>query len=265
MNNEPNSPGPRVRGAFTLIELLVAITIIALLIGILLPSLSRARMNADASRCLANLNGQGKAFAMWSNENDDRMPKTKKNPTKPGDITGMLKSYISSEWGTGVWECPSHGGVREFGYTSSYGYNWQWMISAGPDYPHTGWNGFTNRGIKIASIKSAAQKIAMIDIAVPEDNWYLWSYVQRPGDMTSGSSGGGPGGGGGPPGGGPPGSGGPGGGGSSGSSSKINGFGVPGYRHFDNANALWADGHADPIDSDVYEEDNENHYWNPTY
>jgi len=57
--------------AFTLIELLVVVAIIALLISILLPSLGRARQQSLATRCLANLSSIGKGLVVYQTDNDN--------------------------------------------------------------------------------------------------------------------------------------------------------------------------------------------------
>ena len=77
--NEPSVQGPD-RGAlerrlgFTLIELLVVVSIIALLIGILLPTLSEARRQAGIVACVATIRSNAQGTASFTADNQDRLP-----------------------------------------------------------------------------------------------------------------------------------------------------------------------------------------------
>lgn len=88
----------KIRG-FTLIELLVVIAIIAILAGLLLPSLSRAKDKAIATKCMSNLRQIGVASAMYSSDNNEALPRSQHNGAS---WVATLQPYT----GTNVYRCP---------------------------------------------------------------------------------------------------------------------------------------------------------------
>lgn len=86
------------RKGFTLIELLIVIAIIALLIGILLPALGKARDSARALQCMSNVRGLGQALIMYAGEYKNDFPP---GTTVSGTLTETQKyddSVASVEW-----------------------------------------------------------------------------------------------------------------------------------------------------------------------
>ncbi|CAN5522219.1 hypothetical protein BH09PLA1_BH09PLA1_35070 [soil metagenome] len=72
LNQKPKSNGRA--SAFTLVELLVVIGIIAVLISVLLPALSKARERGNQVKCMANLKQIGLAMQIYTNDNKGMMP-----------------------------------------------------------------------------------------------------------------------------------------------------------------------------------------------
>src|SRR4051794_9300903 len=69
-----NHTSQYTRRAFTLVELLVVIGIVALLISVLLPALTKARAAANTSACLSNLRQMAQAWNMYLAGNQTRLP-----------------------------------------------------------------------------------------------------------------------------------------------------------------------------------------------
>ncbi len=119
MSNPPHvRPFPRTRRpvaprGFTLIELLVFISIIAILIGILLPALAHVRSSAEKVTCSSQLRQIGLIFEIYAQDHKDFYPVAKYMPDPfasssphPG-LPTALRGYLNEASADGrVYECP---------------------------------------------------------------------------------------------------------------------------------------------------------------
>ncbi len=173
--------------AFTLVELLVVIGIIAVLIAIIMPSLSRAREQAKQIQCLSNVRQIGMGFYMYAGDNKGIYPRFAdwggeypedwiywENDRDPAQSAIAL--YVGG-FTAEKFRCPSDDLTRYPGHISGgygpylYSYSFNTYCSS-----------TVHPAIRLGSIYNASEKILLVEedqLSLDDGNW-LPTFVGNP-------------------------------------------------------------------------------------
>ena len=197
MSHSPPNELPRERAArgFTLVELLVVIGIIALLVAILLPALTKAREQGNWVACMSNLKQIGNGMLMYANENKGHLPRPASNGNgqfpddlllwrDPPDFSknideSVLVPYLAIKGDKlrQLFRCPTDNyqdRPPQAGFTKPYRFtytmNSEWDEAPGATGPR-----LTIQRPKLGQVKRPTEKVLLAEERNPNDGRFVWS------------------------------------------------------------------------------------------
>ena len=171
----PRHSGLGWNGGITLIELLVVIAIIAILAGLLLPALARAKAKGERIACLNDLRQISLFMQFYTDDNNDTFPGHRNTGLNTADPGPSLTNW----WGTTIigyarnqsnlFHCPSFKGKRK-----DAGISWQWKFDC-----HLVGYGFNGYFLGIHPY-DAGDDLTVAGVKLPTRPWFKRANVVSP-------------------------------------------------------------------------------------